>query len=284
MAKILQSILEMFEEHDELSKYIQRDMLEMYEEFDQMEELSDSDNEREMIIHEMVMNGNIKKYLKKNKSQINKSLEHAIQKGDVELAKYLLEEGADPKSYILVDCAITCNRIDILKILIEKGANINDYEKIMVPSYIIAASYGYYEIVKFLLDNGLTVNSKKHDYALGFVLNETVKQYEPIVLPEDIRQNYIKICKLFIDLGLYRSRAISNAIKSKTDFSEIIDLLIEKKSFDYWAFDAAIKTNKISVLTKLIEADNQVAKDNMRQLLGNARHNPEAYKLLKKLN
>ena len=101
-------------------------------------------------------------------------------------------------------CAITTNSIDILKLLIELGANVNlkvkKYNDI-TPLHI-GALMGKIEIVKLLLKEGANVNSKD--------------KYGDTPLHFAALENRIKIAKLLMDGDKERGEVHRGPDKSST--------------------------------------------------------------------
>lgn len=89
----------------------------------------------------------------------------AVYKEDYDMVKYLLDKGANPntannenKTALMI--AIANNNFDISKLLIQQGANINTQDEYSYTALMRAAMRGDYEMVKFLLENGADANTK----------------------------------------------------------------------------------------------------------------------------
>ena len=89
----------------------------------------------------------------------------AVYKKDYDMVKYLLDKGANPntannenKTALMI--AIANNNFDISKLLIQQGANINTKDEYSYTALMRAAMRGDYEMVKFLLENGADANTK----------------------------------------------------------------------------------------------------------------------------
>ncbi|MBW5397594.1 ankyrin repeat domain-containing protein, partial [Brachyspira pilosicoli] len=89
----------------------------------------------------------------------------AVYKEDYDMVKYLLDKGANPnasnnenKTALMI--AIANNNFDISKLLIQQGANINTQDEYGYTALMRAAMIGSYEMVKFLLENGADANTK----------------------------------------------------------------------------------------------------------------------------
>ena len=74
-----------------------------------------------------------------------------IKNGHLDVVKYLVERGADIHQYEYA-LVLTAEKghLDIVKYLIAQGANIHQYEYALV----LAAEKGHLDIVKYLVDHG----------------------------------------------------------------------------------------------------------------------------------
>ena len=88
----------------------------------------------------------------------------AVEKNQLSATKFLLENGANVNTSYNDDFVLTWatfnNYTDIVRLLIEKGANIECYNPVGCTPLIIA-SYGNYEICEFLIQNGADVNARR---------------------------------------------------------------------------------------------------------------------------
>lgn len=70
----------------------------------------------------------------------------------------LIEGGADPMAVFdsspLITIASMFNQVEIVKLLLLKGADVNDFDGTNATALMFAAQDGYTEIVKILLENG----------------------------------------------------------------------------------------------------------------------------------
>ena len=113
--------------------------------------------------------------LKNGSGYINEALLDAIINENLELVKYLVEHGADVNakydngSTVLMEASVY-GTLEIVKYLVENGAeNIN-------KALMIVSSKGYLEIVKYLIQNGADVNIEDYqcNTALDFTTNEEI--------------------------------------------------------------------------------------------------------------
>lgn len=106
----------------------------------------------------------------KDKEYTQRILYEAAKDGKLEIVETLIENGAnvDNTEYSPLIAACENGRVDVVKLLIDKKANVNIQDKRETPLQS-AASKGHFEIVKLLVSKGATVNQKnKHgDSALA---------------------------------------------------------------------------------------------------------------------
>jgi ankyrin repeat protein len=95
---------------------------------------------------------------------LNKQLISAITQVTSATVLQLIEKGADLNARILGTTAlqqsITSGHIDIARLLIAKGANVNGRNVENVSALMLAAGKGYVEIAKLLLENGAEINAQ----------------------------------------------------------------------------------------------------------------------------
>jgi ankyrin repeat protein len=102
---------------------------------------------------------------------LTKRLVEAVRRGDVALAKTLLNKGADPNfegldSESPLIAAIRSGHLELVKLLLDKGADANREtggNESGVTPLIIAASIGDLELIKLLLDKGADINAASGD-------------------------------------------------------------------------------------------------------------------------
>jgi len=95
----------------------------------------------------------------------------AAKFGFYDMAKFLIDNGADihllfnpgigpVHSQTVIAIASLYNRLDIIKLFVERGCNINFSNSEGMTAIIIAASKGYIDQLMYLLINGASVNHK----------------------------------------------------------------------------------------------------------------------------
>ncbi len=104
----------------------------------------------------------------KGNPQINKSLRNAASKNKLQEVKSLLAKGADVNSknsskMTALHFAAAYNHLEVCKVLIDHGANVNAKNfKGMTPLHW-PAKQGYIKVVKLLLKHGSDPHSRNND-------------------------------------------------------------------------------------------------------------------------
>ena len=126
----------------------------------------------------------------------------AVYKEDYDMVKYLLDKGANPntannekKTALMI--ANDDGNFDISKLLIQQGANINAQDEDGYTTLMNAALIGDYEMVKFLLENGANINTKDNDGNTVLYYNIRYDHYGK----EEMLENAKKIFNLLIKYG-----------------------------------------------------------------------------------
>jgi ankyrin repeat protein/ribosomal protein L40E len=101
---------------------------------------------------------------RESSANLEEELLKAAREGDVEKVKDLLARGADPNAIRLgttpLHIAAGHGRFDIVKILVENGANVNVKDLMGFTPLHSAILGNHLAIVKFLIENGADVNAK----------------------------------------------------------------------------------------------------------------------------
>ncbi len=159
---------------------------------------------------------------------IDKLLHKASQEGNIKLIKLLLSKGADINSKVkrtgfgnfeneyegtpLME-AIINRHVEVAKLLIEKGANVNEESNTKLTSLMLASRNGYTEVVNLLLNTGADVNYKNENgqtaleialkeyntYLRDYISNKGDDNFRASILPSIER--YESIAKLLIQKG-----------------------------------------------------------------------------------
>lgn len=90
-------------------------------------------------------------------------LSESAKHGHLDIVEYLLEQGVDEgQSDIALCFASSCGYLDVVKCLVEHGANIHAFDTVALRK---AAENGHLDIVKYLFEQGADIHVK-HDEAL----------------------------------------------------------------------------------------------------------------------
>lgn len=95
-------------------------------------------------------------------------LSTAAENGQVDVAKDLLNDGADPNQrdrydYTPLHWAAYEGQVDVAKLLLDHGADINALEYTKSTPLALAVDRGYVDMVKLLLDKGANPNTADKD-------------------------------------------------------------------------------------------------------------------------
>ena len=97
------------------------------------------------------------------------ALIESVKHGNLDIAAFLIDNEADVNTsissifYTALHFAVIKNRLDILELLIQAGANINASDKHGRTPLILAAEFGYADIIQILLDSGANILIKNND-------------------------------------------------------------------------------------------------------------------------
>lgn len=100
------------------------------------------------------------------------NVEFILNNRDEEELKEFIDHRATPKQVTLLHIAITNNHLDILKFLVEKGANLELANADKLTPLMTAASLGSVEAIKILLEGGAKINAtdRRRKSALTFAV------------------------------------------------------------------------------------------------------------------
>ena len=122
------------------------------------------------------------------------ALSYAVNNGDIEIAKLLLENKAKIKDELLIaiKSPIVESSINIMKLLIENGANINYTDENGFNPLNIAIESGDMELTKFLITNGANVNSLMQDGVslIGYAIAQNNMDLLQMLIENGANVNY----------------------------------------------------------------------------------------------
>ena len=111
-------------------------------------------------------------------------LEVACRKGNLNLAKLLVESGAKIQykrarfSPLYYSAFSRKGKTDLCEFLIENGAEVNESLKNGWTALLVACQYGYLDVVKLLVNNGADVNQKNNKLTSPLYIAVYKKHYE----------------------------------------------------------------------------------------------------------
>lgn len=122
------------------------------------------------------------------------ALSYAVNNGDIESAKLLLENKAKIKDELLIaiKSPIVESIINMMKLLIENGANVNYTDENRFNPLNIAIESGDMELTKFLITNGANVNSLMQDGVslIGYAIAQNNMDLLQILIENGANVNY----------------------------------------------------------------------------------------------
>lgn len=149
---------------------------------------------------------------------------NALGNNDLESVKMLIDYGAKQNDTALLPYAIFRNcSLNIINLLVDKGADINEGDSYGYTPLIIAATKGYFEVVEYLLAKGANINQTECNYGRNALLWTLLNGHYEIAK---------KLIKANADLTIRdkQRRAIGEYPYIITP--EIKKLILEKQSFE----------------------------------------------------
>ena len=103
------------------------------------------------------------------------ALIEAVAKNDVKQVKLLLDKGADVNTknkdgVTVLMMASVEGQVDVVKLLLDKGADVNAKNKDGVTALVVAIARGNVDAMRLILDKGADVNAKNKDGATPLVV------------------------------------------------------------------------------------------------------------------
>jgi len=122
-----------------------------------------------------------------NESALNEALNYAARKGDVDMAKFMIQKGANDFDTPMIIAALL-NRINIVKLMIENGATVIPW------ALTIASKKKYSEIVEYLISkNREEYERRKRNYITSYhkrFPNSPSDPVYPPFNPENFKNDY----------------------------------------------------------------------------------------------
>ena len=174
---------------------------------------------------------------------------YAARYGYLDIAKLLISNGANVNAettykWTPLHYAARDGYLDIAKLLISNGANVNAENTYKWTPLHIAARYGYLDIAKLLISNGANVNAEDTD------------KWTP--LHYAARYGYLDIAKLLISNGANVNAENTNKwtpLKLAIEYNHAQVANYLQNVIDY---DKEIKNKKLSEFLKQLVQDNKI--------------------------
>jgi len=164
-----------------------------------------------IIISRAVQNGNIEivRLLLDNGANPNvigtvssdHPLTNAIEKGNLEMVKLLIDKGANVNARNSIGSsplrsAISEGNIEMVKLLVDRGVNINNSDRYGTP-FPAAAQAQNIELLRFLLERGANINGRCHN-----TLNLGVQVNDRTALHHAVSTERMDIVKFLVENGI----------------------------------------------------------------------------------
>ena len=156
----------------------------------------------------------------------------AMNKGNIEKVRNMISKDRfllkESQGAIVLAEAVKTENIDIIRLLIELGAEVNDEDGIMYDNETplsIACEKGNLEIVRLLLDSGAWTDTERNDY-----------EYLNPLMCATLSRN-IEIVKLLVERGanvdvIRAAGSTALSIAKEGDLQDIVDYLSPLTSID----------------------------------------------------
>ena len=180
----------------------------------------------------------------------------------------------DLNATLVVECGSLRPNLDLIRLLIDGGANINAKYR-FCTALINASRRGHQKVVRLLLDEGAAINPKRYNGLTALI--------------EATRNNHLEVVKLLLDYGAdLNNKPINNETPLMTAFLsgnlKMVELLLEKRVIENkyldvdLALDQASRHGKLEIVKQILVRVDDCAKYVYRALVGN--RNLEAVRLL----
>ena len=205
---------------------------------------------------------------------------YSCEKGNLEIAHFLLENGADPNfsNYLPMFFACSNGHIDIVNELVSYGADANALQD---TPCVIALRHGHKDIFKLLYE---TYGANPHTQ-------------NNVILKEACLRNNVSVIYLFLELGidiLYDGIFLL-AVAAALGFTEMMQIFVNNgvnpKQNNLIAFASSIEADKLTSLSFLCNAlpeNDKLTETELRDLLKHTENiglpfNSECCKFLRKV-
>ena len=123
----------------------------------------------------------VKRWLSNNKVDVNvkdyinerSGIHYAALNGRVDVVKVLLQNGADVNDVDVLEwtalhCAAKKGHVGVVKVLIQNGADVNAVDEEKSTALHYAARYGHVDVAKVLIQKGVAVNAVQEEMQRHF--------------------------------------------------------------------------------------------------------------------
>jgi len=192
------------------------------------------------------------KLLTENNADPNQGLGEAVNKENLEITEYLIDQGAQSTAPEIIKEAVKRENISLSKVLVEKGnANVND-------AIVEAAETENVVIASYLLNKGATADKaiktamETNNEELILVMLDTNPVLDPSFISTAARKGNLRVLKALLDRGLDPSEAVADALRYRK--TAALKLLLEQQVIlSYDLLETAISYNYPEGVALLLE-------------------------------
>jgi len=192
------------------------------------------------------------KLLTENNADPNQGLGEAVNKENLEITEYLIDQGAQSTAPEIIKEAVKRENITLSKVLVEKGnADVND-------AIVEAAETENVAITTYLLDKGATADKaiktamETNNEELILIMLDTNPALDPSFVSTAARKGNLNVLKVLLDRGIDPSEAVADALRYRK--TEALELLLNQEvTLSYDLLEIAISYNYPQGVKLLLE-------------------------------
>nr|XP_054774564.1 serine/threonine-protein phosphatase 6 regulatory ankyrin repeat subunit B-like [Lytechinus pictus] len=219
-------------------------------------------------------------------------LHHAVRNGHSNIVNYLLEKGAEETPYggdSLLFASASFGNLDLVKLFISRGGDVNEENGIGQNPLHLAASKGYFDITKCLVEEGCDMNKEDHEDFIPVheavlnghldVLDYLITQQAKITKHLAAIHGHLDILRYFIEMGADVSELDDSGqtplhVAASKGYLDITKCLIEEgcgmndeDHEDFTPVHGAVLNGHLDVLDYLIMQQAKITKYNGKGVL-----------------
>ena len=174
----------------------------------------------------------VKQLVEKNKNIQSNDILFAAENGNLDLVKYLVENGGDIKNTRVRHATTITGNLDLVKYLVEKGANLSD------GAVTGAAESGNLDLVKYLVEKGADIRkdavkgAAKHGYldVIKYLL-EKGAEIEEWAVYLAAKDGHLNVVKYLVEKGANKNFKIAIEDAKNNGHLDIVNYLKQKRKW-----------------------------------------------------